>query len=351
MTSAPPLELRVGGERFAGFESGQVSQSFDAQLVASTFTIAYATRAGEDVDPVLIEAGDLVELLVGDERLFEGHVADDSLEYDATQQRFQVAGLSRLGDLIECSAFAPSRRFHDVTVFELAQRLLAGYHVEIDDRAVDNTRLSSFAIQEGESIADCLGRAARLRGLVLSDGAGRLVIGRVGAERTETVIDRRTNVLRGSRRRSWRQRFSEYRFTGQTRATDELYGLDAAQIGHQIEDREVTRLRRLSVVAHADRRTDIGRRAIFERNQRAGRSERLTYELAGWTNAEGLWRPNVRVRVVDDWAHVEAELLVVRVIHQFSASPARYRTTVELTRPEAFDELDYPLRGRGNRWR
>lgn len=344
-----PLALMIGGDRHEGFVSGSVRQTFGATLAATTFQVAYAARADERSDPVVIEAGDAVTLCVGDEDLVRGFVVDDGDGYDARSRNLTVSGASRVQDLIDCSAVVRSRVLHGQTLFEIARALTDGYEIRIDDRVQADEPIERFAIQEGESIADALMRAARLRGVVLADLGGDLVITRVGQERTATAIERGVNLLRGQRTRSWRERFSEYRFRGQTRTTDDAYGTDALHIGQRVSDLGVTRLRRLVVQAQTDRREDIGRRAILERNARAGRSERLTYEVAGWTCAEGLWRPNTRVRVVDDQFEVDAELLIVGVTHVFD--DRRYRTTLELTRPEAFSELAYPIRPRGGRWR
>lgn len=350
---AEPVELLINGERFEGFEGGSVTQALDAALVATTFTLEYSPRVAPELERVRIEAGDEVTLRVGDENLVRGYVVDDFLAYDARSSTFQVSGASRLIDAVECSAIHRARRFRDQALFELAEALLEDYPISIVDVAGDAAAepIARFALQEGESIVEALTRAARLRGVLLQDVAGDLVITRTGSETTRTVISRARNVLTGSRRRSWRERFSEYHFRGQTRTSDDVNGLDAAQIGQVIEDLEVTRVRRLAVTAHGDRRGDMGRRAILERNVRAGRSEQLSYELAGWMTEEGrLWRPNTRVRVVDDWLEVEAELLVGRVTHAFQARPGRYRTSLELVRPETFAEVDFPRRGRGQRW-
>lgn len=350
---AEPVELIVGGERFVGFEGATITQVFDEALTPASFTVEYSPRVAEELEPVLIEAGDAVTLRVGDEDLVRGFVDDDVLAYDARSASFQAVGRSMVGDLLDCSAIHRSRRFRDQTIFEIATALVFDYDLTIQDRANDRTPIERFAIQEGESIAECLQRAARLRGVVLQDLAGDLVITRTGTERTSTVLERGRNVLSGQRRRSWRSRFSHYHFKGQTRATDDRYGLDAAQIGHEIEDREITRTRRLSVVAHADRREDLGRRAVLERNVRAGKSQSLSYEVSGWFTDEGeLWRPNTLVRVVDSWFRVEAELLVQGVTLAYSTKPAQYRTQLELVRPETFAELEeFPTRRRGARWR
>jgi prophage tail gpP-like protein len=344
-----PLVLIVDGVRHEGFLRGQVTQTFEASLGASSWSVEYSPRSSEDTDPIVIEAGDPVTLRVGDEDLIVGYVDQTRVSYDAMRRSFQVSGFSRIVDVLDCSAIARARRFRDQTIFEIASQLLDGYEIAIIDRARADEPIAVHAIQEGESIAECLGRAARLRGVVLTDEAGDLSITRVGHATTATMVERGRNVLRGDRTYSWRQRYSEYRFRGQTRATDEMYGIQASQLGQTIEDRAVTRQRRLVVHAHGPRREDIGRRAILERNMRAGRAERLDYEVSGWSNAEGLWRPNTLVRVVDDWLGIDTTALIVRVTHSFATD--KWRTQLELTRPEAFSDLDYPLRDRGGRWR
>jgi prophage tail gpP-like protein len=96
----------------------------------------------------------------------------------------------------------------------------------------------------------------------------------------------------------------------------------------------------------------MGRRAILERNVRAGHAETLSYEVPGWHTDEGdLWRPNTRVQVVDDWLRVEAEMLVARVSLSFGTRPGVHRTRLDLVRPETFLEVEYPTRERGGRWR
>lgn len=346
--------LVVNGQRHEGFESAQVVQAFGASLVATSFSVEYAPRADSDADAAVIEPGDDVVMVVGDEELVHGYVERASLSYDANGRKHSIQCMSRLVDAVKCSARRNGSSLRDVTLFEIVSALLERYPVTVIDVAQASARFDVFRVSTGESIVDAIARAARARGVMLYDAAGDLVIGRVGQDRTATVIERGVNVLRGERLLDWSERFSEYHFCGQTRATDELYGLDAAQIGQTVEDREVSRVRELVVQAHAGRREDLGHRAILERNARAGRSERLTYELRGWTTDEGaLWRPNVRVRVVDDWLGVDAELLVVRVTHAFGSrgSSGRYRTSLELTRPEAFAADEYPTRGRGQRWR
>ncbi|MEM7608185.1 MAG: hypothetical protein AAF411_22765, partial [Myxococcota bacterium] len=229
---------------------------------------------------------------------------------------------------------------------------LDGYDVEVESRFQNAEEpFRDFAINEGETIAAALMRAAKLRGVVLVDEGGRLIMDIAGNNQSTTVLRNGPggNIREGERQTSWRERFSEYVFRGQTRATDELFGREAAELEGRVIDPEVQqrRLRRLVIASWGNRRDDMGVRAVNERNRRAGRSERLVYTVPGWLDDEGLiWRPNQRVLVQDSILDVDAVMLLVRVTTQLR--PKVSRTELELSLPSAWDVTrpDYPVVGR-----
>lgn len=337
-------ELLVEGERVEGFEGGQVVQSMET--LATTWDLRYSSQVDEDDEPVIIEAGDAVELRLGEDSLLNGYVDDDEAQYTARQITQQLRGRSRLGDVVDCSAVGPARGWRDATLMQIASDLLEGYEVTIREETDTGDSFRRFEIDGGETIAATLQRAARLRGVHLLDRGGDLAFVRAGQDASQTTIER-ARVLEGGVRRSQRERFSEYLFEGQTRASDELNGVDASELGQDVEDQGVERLRRLKVRSWGERGEDLGEKAILERNNRAGRSLRLNYVVPGWRDDQGvIWAPNTRVRVVDDWLRVDATLLIVRATAVFARD--QYRTQLELTRPEAFDVIvRYPTRSRG----
>lgn len=339
------LELRVNNRAYNGFLSGTVTQALDS--FASVWRLKYATETTLSGELASIQNGDGVSLAVSGEELFEGFVDTDDDEWGPKTRSLKVNGRSNLGDLMDCSSVGP-KRWTDASILKIASDLTKEYSVEVEGRDVDADKpFRKFAIEEGEKIAETLLRAAKLRGLVLVDEGGKLVIARAGQRRSLTDLRQGVNLLHGRRRRSMRERYSAYEFKGQTRATDEAYGLDAADLSGSIEDPEVERFRRLVVTSWGDENENLRVRAVNERNTRAGRGYRLIYDVKGWRDDAGdLWRPNTRVNVFDHKFKVSATMLITRT--SLVLDGKSHKTTLELARPEAYDlVVNYPVTPRG----
>lgn len=347
---APQLELRVEGERVRGFISGSVTQSLD--MLASDWRVDYdASYTG---DELVLEAGDAVELrVVGrgiDELVLEGFVDTDEAALDGKRLTRSIVGRSRLGDVVDCSASVREQKLRNVGILDLASALLDGYAVGAQDESGEDARWPVFKIDVGESIGSAILRASKDRGVIARDDAGTLVFSRAAQQVTATrLVEGDDRVLSWRRTRSHRERFSEYRFlgTGRGETADEPSG----RIVNVITDKGVTRTRRMTVHTWGAKGEDKTKRAVLERNTRAGRSERVSLVVAGWlTDEGGIWKPNTRVAVKSPTLGIDAELLIVRATLEHGA--AVHRTTLELTRPEAYDTVvNYPVRQRGREWR
>jgi prophage tail gpP-like protein len=348
---APQLEVRVAGERVRGFRSASVTQSLDQ--LASQWRVEYdASYAG---DPWVIEAGDPVELrVVGaggvDELVLEGFVDDDESALDGRLLSRSIAGRSRLGDVVDCDASVREMKLRNVGVIDVANALLDGYEVTALDESGEAARWPVFKVDVGETIGSALQRAAKDRGMIVRDDAGAVVFSRAGQAATSTrLVEGGDRVLSWRYARSWRERFSEYRFlgTGRGETADDAVG----RTEYILRDEAVTRTRRHTVHVWGAKGEDRAKRATLERNTRAGRSERVTLQVAGWlTDEGGIWRPNTRVSVQSETLGINATLLIVSAT--LESGPELHRTTLELTRPEALDAVvNYPTRARGAEWR
>lgn len=337
------LEAFVDGETLSDFTTGKVVQSLDA--FASSFELEYYQDTADGGGEIVFESGDPVEIRVDGETILAGHVNDDEDEEDPKKLRRKIVGRSKLGDLVDCDAFNEQRRFRDVSILDLASVLCEPYGIAIYDRTEAVEPFERWALNDG-TIADELQRAAKARGVVLVDEAGDLGIVRAGDDSTRTVIRSPSEVLSSARRRSERQRFSEYLVKSKRRRRDEDTGAPTS-IRATVTDDGVRRLRRKVIHPYGDRQSAVDLRAALERNVRAGRSLRLIYRLPGWLTVEGeVWRPNMRVKVEDERRGIDATLIVVRstLLH----GPSLHRTELELTLPEAYDAIaEYPAIGRG----
>jgi len=338
------VKLRVNGEDFAGFKGGTISLGLDQ--LSSSFSFEYHDARGAS-NPLPIEEGDRCMLLIDDRVIMDGWVDDSDVEYDAKSYRASITGRSLTGDLVDCTAERRPSSWTNAPITAIIADLLNPFGVQARFVGSTGANFAKFKLEKAEKVGDAIARLVRVRGFVAYTVGSDLVIGRAGAETTQTVIRTGDQILRGKRHASLSNRFSDYLFKGQTRANDTTNGVNAAQLDGHVQDLGVKRYRPLTIVKGGhDSKADLGQIAILERNQRAGKGERLSYTVRGWERQEGLWTPNVRVRVIDTILNVDCEMLVVNVSYKFAPRDPGYVTELELTRPEAYDVIDYPVRRR-----
>jgi prophage tail gpP-like protein len=200
---------------------------------------------------------------------------------------------------------------------------------------------STFALNPGETVFQCLDRAAKQRGvMLLTEPDGNMTLDRAGSMKVQTVLEYGKNIKAGNKRVSWQDRFSAYTIKAQTKGDDNLFG-SSTSLKRTSNDAGVTRYRPIIIAAeNEDSGTELQKRADWERNVRAGRSARLTYTVEGWRHSTGLWEPNFLVRVKDPVLEIDQELLIVETTQ--TRSDQGTITTLVLTAKEAFDVQPLP---------
>ncbi|MDH5753328.1 MAG: hypothetical protein OEZ59_13035, partial [Deltaproteobacteria bacterium] len=211
-------------------------------------------------------------------------------------------------------------------------------------------KIKSHQVEPGETAFECLERAARMRGaLLISTGAGAVEITRAGTDSIDTVLERGVNILAARGQLSHRDRFSEYTVLGQAAGDDSGFGVVASEPKGTAQDAGVSRTRPLTVLSESPGGlADMKTRAEWERAVRLGRSSQVVITVQGWEHSGGLWEPNTRVKVRDDWLGLDEELLLAGVSLVLDDNGSRAELT--LTRPEAFDLLPVPEPYEGSSW-
>jgi prophage tail gpP-like protein len=334
--------LIVNGFVYQGWQSVSVRTSIEQ--LAGNFRVQYTAEATQDGGPLPIVEGDPVQVTLDDENVIDGYVDDANDRYDSRGSTSDIAGRSKTGQLVDCSAIKGSGQWRDAPLTRIAKDLCQPFGVSVVANVNPGKAFRRFSLQEGETVYESLARAARMRGLLLlTNSSGGLVFDRAGSRRTETVIERGVNVLEGSRMRSLRDRFSSYTMKTQASGDDDFNGASSAQIKRTIEDTQVGLHRPTILMAeNEDSGRELKERVTWERNTRAGKARRLTYRVQGWRdNADKLWAPNVIAKVKDDRYDIDEELLVVSVALERSLGIGT-TAVLELTSKKAFDIYDAP---------
>jgi len=348
MTIQHDMTLSVGGSRYRGFTRGEVRLSMDQ--AAPTFECEYVDSKRTGGALWTIDEGDACVVSIDGEPVVYGHAEDVETGYSATHRSARAAGRGKLGDIVDSSILG-RYQFRGKTLADVATILTKPFGIRVRFDGSPGAPFRRFRCQPGDKVFEVLARAARLRGFVPIEVAGELVFTRAGSRRVRTVLRRGENVVSSTRSGTHRNRYSEYHFRGQTQASDELSGKSATELSGEVTDPQIKRHRPLLVTASgSEGNRDLGKAAVLERNRRAGESERVSCVVEGWRDDDGaLWEQNTLVPVEDDWVRVHGTLIVVDVAYTFGPNEP-YLTRLELTRPEAYDEIGYPTRGRGGVW-
>jgi len=333
-------ELRVAGTVYGGWKT--VSATCSIEQVANGFELGVTERWPGQTASRPIRPGDACELLLDGETVVTGYVDDAKPAFGKQAHALTVQGRDATGDLVDCSAIHKSGQWINATLERIARDLCAPFGIKVKVEADVGAAFTSFNIEQGETVFDCLERAARQRAvLLIADGVGGLVLARAGTARAATALVEGESILEGNGQFDWKDRYSTITAKGQERSDDDFNGTAAAGPSATVRDAEITRHRPLIVLAEAHGAgASLRARVTWERNVRMGRGTRATVTVQGWRDGAGkLWRPNtlVPVHAPSLWL-ADTELLIAACLYSLDDDGGT-RTTLSLARREAFDVI------------
>lgn len=336
--------LRVGGMLYSGWTSVRVRT--EMARIFGTFSLSVTERWSGRDEVWPIRPGDECQVLIGDAPVITGYVDDVDVAYDRESHSITVNGRDKTGDLVDCSSpFKTKYQWEGKSLTEMARILCEPFDIEVEAAVDVKDKFKTLATEPGQSVFEALDLAAKVRGvLLMSDGNGKLVIGRSSDARIPAALYLGDNVLACTARSSIRDRFSLIRVVGQSFSDDLSWGATAILPEAEVEDVYVKsiRFRPLTIVADKPyNRAECATRAKFERNVRYGRSREINYIVQGWGYETGnLWPVNRLVTVRDDLLDIDSDMLITA--REFILDDSGTRTELTVMPREAFDVLATP---------
>lgn len=330
----PDVALLIGGSRHGGWTSVRVRRGLDQP--AGSFELEFTDVWREGGQSTPLKPGDACQLELEGDVVIDGYLDDVGESYSAQHHTMSAAGRSKVADLVDCSAVHGTGQWIQQGLVQIAADLLRPFALRVDvAEGVDvGEPFRRYRIEFGESVLDCIERAARMRGVLVVAGPQGITFTRAGRTRVRTTIVR-SGVLSGRRNVSHRDRFSDYLTRGRAAGDDEWSGDVATQQDLLVLDPDVDRYRPLLIQSEGEGgKADLERRATWERGVRMGRSVELRYTLPMWSHDDGLWEPNTLVAVDDDWLGVKGEFLVESV--ELSLGDEGTRAELSLVDPLAY---------------
>lgn len=312
--------MRCGGRIYSGWQSVQITRSLESVAGQCSFGVAIAADAVTAID-----AGDKsVELDINGVRVLTGYL--DELSADVSEDDFTLTltGRDKTGDLVDCAAVYPGGQWSGRSLEQIARDLCKPFDIAVRwdvTEAAAAQAFGSFKLEHSETVYEALGRAARMRGVLMtSTASGDLLFTQAGTT-SAGKLELGKTLLRIQYTKSWQDRFSLYRVVGghahggeignELTDVEQITGPTAA-----VSDPEVTRWRpTLKVADHNITQQTAWARADHERRQAIAKGTRFSATVAGWYRPDGqLWDVNRLVSVTAAVLQLrDVSLLIVSV--------------------------------------
>lgn len=334
------LGLRVNGREYRGWTSARVTRGIDA--ISGGFDLSVTERwAGQD-EAWPIGEGDECSVVVGGEAIITGYIDTRNLSFDANDHTVGVAGRDRTGDLVDCSALLGRWSFTNVSIPAVVGQICAPYGISV---AVQpglvlgpTTVPKKFSIDPGDSAFDAIENLCKAAGiLAISDGVGGLILTRTGNARCTTELVEGGNILSGTSRFSYADRYRDYLVMGSHKGRGDLSGRSASAVKGKASDATARAGRALVIRPDGNVTTaQATARAQWEAAVRAARGDEVSVRVQGWTQADGtVWPINSLVRIQAPRLQVDGTMLITRATYSLEAEGGT-TTDLELRRPTAF---------------
>jgi prophage tail gpP-like protein len=332
------LSLRINGKRFDFWTSMSVTRAVTQFCHSFTFSAPDALASGggwQDILPM-----DDVQILAHGELICTGYIDGADIEQTPTGTRLTYFGRSKTADVYDCSAIKKGNRFSRLTPGAIARDLCASVGVDVVVQK-DGSRLRDFAITHGESIYDCLLRACNPYGIqLITDELGRVVFAKsfANVKPSYRITKDTRGIVSRSRAIDFSMRHSSIRILSQAGGSNEIGSSASAKFASAtVQDAVVDRPRPLVIEAE-DQMTanELQLRAQFERNQRTGESDAITYVFQGFIAQDSsIFSPFVAVDVDDIYCRASGVYGVDAVVMSADASGGT-TTSITLIPPQAF---------------
>ncbi len=330
------ISLLVGGFRYGGWKSVRVTRSIES--IAGSFALDVSDRWDGDEEPWPIAEEDPCRVEIDGAVVIDGYVDKRGLSASADSRTLSYTGRDRAAALVDSSLVLKQWTYRNLTLAEFASTLAKPFGVKVSVQAgLVLPKRSKIVVEPGDKAYEAIaGEAAQDGVLLVSDGAGGIMITRSGTARAASLVEGE-NIKEASVEYDGTDRYRRYVVATQSARPDEAAG-EATRIQAEATDEGVRRTDRVLLI-RPDKGcsvTDARKRADWEARIRAARAETVTVAVQGWKQPSGaLWPLNALTRVsASRLIGVDGDMLISQVEH--SIGEGGKVTQLRLVRPDAF---------------
>lgn len=344
------MKLEINGVEYDNFTSASAEIRLDA--LSNTFSFgAVSTKA----TPLPFKGGEACRVRVDGETVLTGTIEVVNVDYSDGGHSITLQGRDKTGDILDSSLSPMSDLRAPITLKSIIQKAIA--NIGADIKVVDEVNPAPFnaaedlsAPEPGENAFEFMESHARKRQVLLtSNGSGDVVITGASSAKSagalQNILDAEdNNIIAGSVSYDLTGRYNAYKFASALNpisllnAGDTGIGEVVAQEGNAT-DPNIRIGRQLVLVAEGPFSSDQDKlRAKWEANIRKARGRVYSVTVRGYRtggDTGDLWAINTRVPIRDDFAGIDAEMLINTVTFGFDLQNGR-QTVLSLLASNAY---------------
>lgn len=330
------IQLKVGGFDFEGFKSIKVTRSIES--IAGQFALEVSDRWNGDDAPWTILEEDECQVLLNGRVVIDGYIDKRNPAMSENSRSLSYTGRDRAAALVDNYVLLSKWTHYGVRFADFATKLAEPFGVKVSMQAgLVIPPIAKVSITPGDKVHEVLARLASDLGVLLvSDGAGGVVITRTGTSRATPLIEGE-NLKAASIDYDSTDRYHRYVMAAQPAATDEASG-DVTRVMAEAIDLGVRRTERvmLMVPDKGYNQADAKRRVDWEARIRAAKAETVNAGVQGWLQPDGtIWPLNALTRVQSPGVGVDGDLVISQIDHTVDDKGGSL-TQFRLLRPDAF---------------
>jgi prophage tail gpP-like protein len=350
------ISIEVNGEAFENFTSASAQISLDS--LSGSFSFDAVSTDGQILP---FENGDACRILIDGEPVIVGFIEKLSYSYASQDHTISIQGRDKTADLID-STMTGLKLSPPISLKQAIEAVLKNIGVT-DIEVIEGVETENFNQAEeklsasvGQNAFDFCETLARKRQVLLTkDSNGNIFItngsGFESNAAVQNLIDsNNNNILSASVSYDLTGRFNKYIVKSQLNPVAANFAGDVpvkqmtTQQGEAIDENVRTGRQLVVKAENASSNGQSVKRATWSANVRKARGRVYSCEVEGFRNSDGvLYWFNQLIQVVDEFAEINAKMLVNSVEFSFSVSDGATTTlsfvdsnayTLELTEPQ-----------------
>jgi len=335
-----PVTMFLNGRTYSGWENLSIDKSLTA--LSGAFQMSLVDRWKPDQKPWIVKPGQEIHIHFGKDQIMTGFIDSLDAASSAGSRTIAISGRDRTGDLVDCSIISATGEYKNLSLEQLAVEFVKPFfngRLKVFNYSGDTEKFSTFAVKQGETVFEALGRGAKLRGvLITTDGFGNLIILKKGQTTASSDLVSGENIKSSSASYDFTERFSKYIVKGQSKGSESFNSESATAIKAESTDEGISRYRPTIIIGEGGMtQASAQKRANWEATFRAAEAVKASVTVQGWRQGNGsLWQLNQLIRVTDGNIGLKRQKMLVESLN-FSKSAGGTLTTFGLVRPDAFD--------------